>query len=503
MFKSLVFIFLLSVLSFSGEYHLDSTNRCFGFDRVSVDTQDGSCVGLILDGGEGLKKPRKVIQLSSKVFYITDMVNWSANNGILWEVTIDGARKKLRKVFSKLDRPHGLRKGPDGLIYVGEASQIIRFNPSSPSSTKEVVIKDLPTKGSHPLSEFIFTSDNRLILNIGAPSDQCLKDGKKAVYPCEATKSEAVLREYRMSESGDFTFSKNLAFGLRNSMGLVEIESGEIIQFNNGMDFNDESTPLEEINLIGEGQNYGWPYCYGSSKLNKSYKRSFFNRRIPKIDCSIYESPIGYLPAHSAPLDAILYDSEMFPEFKGKILVSLHGYRKSGQRIVALELNTSKRNNTSFQEVVYGWTAKEGIRPKGAPVGLDIGLNGEVYFIDDKNKTLMVLAKGESNPSVETDPDVRSDEVRLLKLDQFKLIQKSIISKHCIQCHTEYDSTAESVANYMLDSGSVIPGNAEDSDIFQRLSGVGSNRMMPPTGIKLSPESLSLVKNWINSISVE
>ena len=501
MIKKILLIALFSFSSFSADYLLDSTNKCFGFDKVSVDTQDNHCVGMILSGDEGLIKPRKVIQINPNHFVITDMVNWNAGNGIVWEVKIQNSKTTLSKIFTELDRPHGIKIGPDGLIYIGEASQVFRFDLKDPKNSKEIVIENIPSEGKHALSEFIFTQDKRLILNVGAPTDQCLKNDRKAVYPCVEAEEEAVLREYIMNEDNSFSLVKNLAYGLRNSMGIVELHSGEIIQFNNGMDFSKEDSPLEEINLITDGANYGWPYCYGKGKLNRAYKRTFFNRSLPKIKCSDFQDPIGFLPAHSAPLDALLYDGEMFSEFKGKVLVSLHGYRKTGQRIVALEVNAKEKITSDFEEVVFGWQAKEGIRPKGAPVGLDIGTSGEVYFIDDKNKTLMVLAKG-SSISTDNNSVDPVDGIINLRLAQFKEVQRKVFSSHCIQCHSEMSGTPEKVANYLIDNGLVKISSAKDSELYKRIMGTGESMMMPPTGIKLGQDEIDLVKNWINSISI-
>jgi len=496
--KNLLFLALMySPFTVATDYLLNSEAKCFGHDQVPVSTQDGSCVGMIVNSTSGLKKPRKVLHLTNNHFIISDMVNWNKGNGIIWDVKIENGTPKLTKLLTGLNLPHGLRKGPDGLIYVGETDKVFRFNLQDPKGTKEVVIKDIPSSGKHPISEFIFTSDNRLILNVGAPSDQCLNDKKKPVYPCLEAKEEATLREYLMKADGSFQLLGNLAYGLRNSMGIVELKPGEIVQFNNGMDFEAEGSPMEEVNLIEPGAHYGWPYCYERGKLNKKYKRTFFNRKVPKINCSKYKNPIGLLPAHSAPLDAHVYSGEMFPEFKGKVLVSLHGYRKSGQRIVSMDLDTANKTNDTFEEVVFGWQASEGIRPKGAPVGLDIGEQGEIYFVDDKNKTLMVLAKGNSAPIIDNS---NAQIIGDLKLDKFKVIQKKVLNKSCTQCHGNFKDDAKVLAKSLVESGLVKPGNSEESEFLLRVNGQSSNMAMPPVGEKLGVEEVKLIQDWIDSL---
>ena len=35
-----------------------------------------------------------------------------------------------------------------------------------------------------------------------------------------------------------------------------------------GIDWRGDDTPPEEINLLVEGNNYGWPYCFGEQEAN-------------------------------------------------------------------------------------------------------------------------------------------------------------------------------------------------------------------------------------------
>lgn len=504
MMKSLMLLALYSCPVFASDYLLSPTDKCHGFSKISVGSRQNNCIGMVVDKGEGLSKPRKIVQVSKSKFIITDMFNWNKNKGILWLLDTQKSKEegRLTKIFTELNLPHGLRIGNDGLVYVGEAHQIFRFSLDAPNETKEVVIKDLPVEGKHPLTEFLITKANHIIVNIGAPTDQCLTEKGKAVYPCLESKSEALLREYKLVD-GKAVFLGNLAYGLRNSMGLIENEAGDIIQFNNGMDFSDKDGPKEEINLISKDAHYGWPYCYEKGKLNDNYKRTFFNRKIPNIDCSKYEEPIGLLPAHSAPLDAQIYDGEMFPELVGKALVSLHGYEAPGQRVIAVNING--QNNfegiNNFEELVFGWDAKEGIRAKGAPVGIEVGLDGEVYFVDDKNKTVMVLGQGDSSTDVQAPTKPTNVSLSQESVDKFKKIQTNLLNKSCVACHSAFSGDAREVAQSLIASGLVKANSNDESEFYLRISGESSNMAMPPgANEKITPEDLQSVRDWIESL---
>jgi len=66
---------------------------------------------------------------------------------------------------------------------------------------------------------FIFDNEFNLVVNIGAPSDQCAEDENQA---CRFTKKSAGLRFYK--KTGDMSWSSNytlIAKGLRNSMAMA------------------------------------------------------------------------------------------------------------------------------------------------------------------------------------------------------------------------------------------------------------------------------------------
>jgi glucose/arabinose dehydrogenase len=60
------------------------------------------------------------------------------------------------------------------------------------------------------------------------------------------------------------------------------------------------------------------------------------------MDCnsSAHAKPARLLPPHSSPLDMLYYDGAMFPELRGRLLMSWHGYRPAGARLVAFTVDS-------------------------------------------------------------------------------------------------------------------------------------------------------------------
>jgi len=478
-------------------YSVNLESKCADYSKVNLSTPEGSCVGLVASKEDGLKRPRRIIQLDDGDFLITDMYGWVANRGIVWRYS--PKTKSLSKVFTGVDHAHGLALAPDGLVYVGERSKIFRFDPNNPEDSKEYVITNLPEEGSHPLTHFVFDDKGDIYVNVGAPSDQCLDDDKKAIYPC-VYEDEAAIRKYTRNSENQFDANfKVVAQGLRNSMGLaIHPETGDLYQAENNMDFDLEDGPKEEINLVIEGKHYGWPYCYENDKLNPKYKRTFFNRRIPKIDCSAYEAPVETLPSHSAPLDMLFYQGEMFLEFQGKLIVSLHGYRETGHRIVTMDLNKAD----SYKEIVNNWAALSGKNPKGAPVGLTVAKDGSIWFVEDKNKTIMVLSKGEQSLTNQ-DQDGGAHLTHTLTpeaISSFSKLRKEFLNNRCQSCHTTFLESDELTIKKFISDGWIIPGKSENSPLYQRVTGSELDRQMPPSGVKLTPSEVEQIQAFINSL---
>ena len=98
------------------------------------------------------------------------------------------------------------------------------------------------------------------------------------------------------------------SYGHRNPQGIINYQ-GNIYGLEHG--------PMggDEINIIKPGNNYGWPaITYG-----KDYNGSIIS---PFTEMKGMEQPIKYWVPSIAPSGMMLYDKELFPEWKGSIFVS-------------------------------------------------------------------------------------------------------------------------------------------------------------------------------------
>ena len=418
----------LTAAQLHAEPYTPAGETCGGLPKVAVETMDGICIGLVLQRGERLPlvKPRKIAQIAGQdAFLLTDMGGWGENAGSLYLIERRGGAYAARRLRSRLNLPHQILRGPGGLYYLGEAHRITAFRLDSQNRPIDwrKVLDGLPELAGnlHPLTHFIFLENGDLLVNIGAATDAC--EAETAAGVCRARESTGLLRHYRyLPASGVWSTEFEVyATGLRNSMALVRHPSGTILQAENGVDFKAEGEPYEEINVVVNGGDYGWPYCHNNDAAHPAWNRN------AECRTGAFVRPWTLMPPHAAPLDMIYYTGDLLPVLSGKLLIGWHGYRVYGHRLVAYAVDgegrplrgavaTLRSDPTAaepwFAERVYAaegsagpvsqhieittaWNRVPGIRPRGAPVGLLQAEDGSLWIVDDRNRAVLRMAPGE------------------------------------------------------------------------------------------------------------
>ena len=341
--------------------------------------------------------PRGILPLADDVLLVTEMGGWDKGRGRLSRLLWQNGHFERSTLLDNLDRPHGIALGADGWVYISEASRIIRINPQSLKDTPQVVIDQLPDGGNHPLKQILFGNDGALYISMGAQTDHCENaNGSAPKYPCaeavgtRATGSVWKVTGWQKNQPQSVVYAR----GLRNAMGMTWSAKGELVVTDNGRDFinrsnaqlSDAQLPHDELNVVAQNADYGWPYCYDHNRVNPEYSR------YPKA-CTNKVSPAVLLPAHSAPLGIIRYpDSGEIAALRGQYLVALHGYRDTGHRLVAFDSNAAGQPAGKMMEVIGDWAAK-GKQPMGAPTEVRAAPSGKLYITDDRNGAVLRLSK--------------------------------------------------------------------------------------------------------------
>ena len=376
---------------------------CSAFKPLTAQTIAGWCASVAATRELGLRMPRTVLWVGRNggidELLVVDMGSWDPQRGRLLQVLVNtqAGTATARELLTGLDRPHGLRKGPDGQVWLGEATKISRFAwPSAGKPALEPVVEGLPAEGRHPLKEFAFAPDKTLYINAGAATDRCAKklstgaDGKPACPEMEGLKPQAAVYAARFAwPSAKLQSLDTFATGLRNSMALVVHASGTVLQAENSIDFPEEDKPAEEINKLQSGSHYGWPGCVGNKLPVPG---------APAAACAKTVAPALLMPAHTAPLHMQYSDIAFGPApaagaGKTGLIVSWHGYRAAGQRLVRYATQTDGTPTGAPQELIHHWQVDDGKggQAPGAPVGWAEDAQGQLWIADDRNKMIVWL----------------------------------------------------------------------------------------------------------------
>ena len=272
-----------------------------------------------------------------------------------------------------LSTPHGI-DFHKGYLYIGETNQIVRFKYhglDSEPGEKEIVVPNLPT-GGHATRTVRFGPDGRMYVSIGSSCNVCIEKDER----------RAAILQFSPEGSG----GKIFASGLRNSVGITwSPETKEMWATDNGRDWLGNDLPPEEINIVKQGGNYGWPYCYGDGIPDPKYGNPEF--------CTQTIRPAFKMQAHSAPLGLTFYTGKLFPpEYRGDLFVAFHGSWNrtdpTGYKVVRIKIKEGVPEQ--IEDFASGWL--QGLRAWGRPVDVIVGPDGSLYVSDDRGGIVYRIA---------------------------------------------------------------------------------------------------------------
>ncbi len=290
----------------------------------------------------------------------------SPEKGTVFALSQSGERTT---VVDTLHQPHGLAFH-DGKLYIAEtdAVAVYDYDQSTAKATNRKKIIDLPAGGNHFSRTIAFGPDGKLYIAIGSTCNACLeKDSRRASI---------------LVANADGTNIKTFASGLRNAVFFVWSPFDQKMWATvMGRDLLGDDIPPDTIDIISEGKNYGWPYCYGKQIWDKTFDSS---QKAADFCKTTEPSHIDY-QAHSAPLGLAFVPQSWPKEYQNNLLVAVHGsWNRSaptGYKIVRFKLD-DKGNYLGAEDFISGWLTDKGAL--GRPVGLLFDDKGNLFISDDK-----------------------------------------------------------------------------------------------------------------------
>lgn len=249
-------------------------------------------------------------------------------------------------LINNLDRPHDVAI-TDSDIFVSEAGKLSRYAHNGSLGeigNKTVLVSGVPT-GNHQTNAVNILPNGTLVWHSGSTCNICVEDDER---------NGALL--WVNGSTGDHGI---LASGVRNSFDGVWVPNIGYVFTDNGRDWEGDH-PDEELNLLSEGGDYGWPDDDPSN---------------PVPEGSI--APIATWTPHTSMNGvAVRPPNSPLPGGNSTIYATVYGSWNTilpqGHEIVQIDLDSSGENvvgtTTVFAEDV------------GTPLPITFHPNGDLYF---------------------------------------------------------------------------------------------------------------------------
>lgn len=360
---------------------------------------DGFCASVLARDLEGV---RQVAVGSDGIVYAALA---KGDGGVVALRDRDGdGQAEERKVFG----PTGANdvKIHEGYLYLALPDRIVRWRlvpgELQPPGEAEVIVQGLPGDKSHRAKSIAFAGDV-MYVNIGAPTNSCQAQDRTqkspGVDPCPELQDRAGIWQFSATRPGQSPKDgTRFATGIRNATALaVRPSTADLFAATHGRDqlstnwgFSDAynaENPGEELLLVRQGDDFGWPYCYYSTAEQHLVLAPEYGGDGTKTGrCSPMKEPLMAFPAHWAPLALAFTEGSRLPApYASGALLAFHGswnrapQPQAGYRVVFIPF-ADGRPTGQYSTFAIGTAGPDWLRATGVAVTAD----GSVYISADK-----------------------------------------------------------------------------------------------------------------------
>jgi glucose/arabinose dehydrogenase/cytochrome c5 len=320
----------------------------------------------------------------------------------------------------------------NGSLYAEINDRIVRYAlpPDSlvPRDAPATIVSGLPLSGDHPMHPFIIDAQGSLFVDVASATNSCQLKNRTlqspGADPCTELETRGGVWRYDANKSDQhFSRAERFATGIRNAEGYAIDADGRMFATQHGRDqlhsnwpalFKPEqeaTLPAEEVLLLKQGGDYGWPECYYDGAQHKLVLApEYGGDGGKKIGvCAQKTTPVAAFPAHWAPDGMVYYGAQQFPKhYQGGVFIAFHGswnrapYPQGGYNVVYQPLDGARAGGAC--EIFADGFAGAVKSPDGAahrPDGLAVGPDGALFISDDvRGRIYRVVYRGGVGASV-------------------------------------------------------------------------------------------------------
>ena len=299
-----------------------------------------------------------------------------------------------------------------GYLYFAPNDAVLRWKlPAGklePSGAPDTIVEGLPATGNHVSKTIVLDDHGNLFVDIGSADNSCQREDRMlespGIDPCTELETRAGIWRFSAGKQHQRpSDGVRYATGIRNAVAMTLDPQGRLWAVQHGRDqlfqnwpkLYDQKQgaelPAEELLLVQQGDDYGWPYCYYDQfKHRLVLAPEYGGDGVKAGRCESSKEPVYAFPGHWAP-DAVLYNaSKALPGLGPGVFIAFHGSwnrapePQAGYKVVFLPLAGDKPGTPiDFADGFAGPGMATG-NARYRPDGLAQGRDGSIYISSDQ-----------------------------------------------------------------------------------------------------------------------
>ncbi len=423
----------------------------------------------------------------------------------------------------------------DGWLYHSSTSAVYRYQlpPGQlvPKSAQEIVVSGLPDGEQHDAKSFAFDEAGKLFVEVGSPSnaygDPDRARGAKGKDPTEFLKKHGGFWRFDpnkldQAQADGFHFSTGhrhvlaIAWNAVSKAFFIVMMGRDQLSTIDPAHYTDDDNaelPAEEMHILREGANLGWPFTYYDPlKKARMVGPEYGGDNQKRAEPGKYPDPLIPFPGHWAPMQLAFYAGDQFPaKYKGGAFLAFHGSwnrapkPQKGYNVVFVPFDEKGMPRGSYEVFADGFAGKkEFTRPRDArfrPCGLAVGPDGSLYVADSvKGRVWRIVYTGAQRETAKATASA-AKPTPAAAADTAKGAE--LYAQACAVCHMA-DGSGVPNMQPSLDDSKVLAG---DSTTLVRLLLEGPKKVLPanrtrysnemPTFDSLSDDEIAALANYV------
>ncbi len=320
----------------------------------------------------------------------------------------------------------------DGWLYHSSTTAVFRYRMGPdeflPAGEPETIVSGMDAhRNAHDAKSFAFDGEGRLLVEVGSYYNVFSKPdrqlGAKGGDPTEFLQSHGGFWRFdpnRLNQTlaDGFHFSTGHRHSLAVAwhplkkeffmvqMGRDQLNVVDPVHYD---DLDNAERVAEEMHLLREGTNLGWPFTYWDPyKKARMVAPEFGGDGQKRSSDPRFDAPVVAFPAHWAPLQMAVYTAAQFPsKYRNGVFIAFHGSwnraprPQEGYNVAFVPFDDTGMPTGTYEVFARGFAGKPTLasakEANYRPGGLAVGPDGSLFVGDtEKGRIWRIFYVGES-----------------------------------------------------------------------------------------------------------